>query len=722
MNIPHSRQETDLSSELTWWKQETVLYLILFVGLISYLWLAWSLLPLNYTPPIALVGLITLCISTLIVFWLRTYNLILATQVLIWSSVIALTCIELVSNVSVVNLLFILPVILTSALLSTRSVVLVTVVVYVLTLAVYGLHHENPLLALAILSIGVVTMQIALRHLRVTLSIVWENYVHIRQDQKLLREKQGELRHMVKQLDEATYEASRLRHELTIAYNQAHTASLLKQQFAQAVSHELRTPLHIIVGFAKLMTESPEHYGAELPFSYRRDLNVLYRNALHLQNLVNDVLDLARIQAAHMTITPQQTDPGTLVRDATETVRTLVEKKGLSLQLDVEADLPPIWVDEVRIRQVLFNLLSNAVRFSDKGGITVHVLRQENSILFEITDTGIGISSEDMTKIFDMFHQQQGERRGGTGLGLTISKQFIELHGGRIWAESEYGKGSIFRFSVPIMPQSLNHPGMGGPTDATYSQIATDHNDRILLLVTSSHASASLLARYLPECRTIVAQDLQQAYQTAKHSKPDLIAIDTTGIEFHEQTLQQLTTYWDVPNILVMACPMHGKSPAQHGPGIDGYLVKPFGRDRLWTVLRQYGADIDTVLVIDDNHDFVRLFSRMLDHPLRRYQVLSAYGGQEGLDLLALHQPDLVFVDLEMPDMSGLEVINRIRANPRFHHLPVIIVSGQDGPEQSEILTGTIQLAREGGFKINDVLHMLHVLLDSKMYETIQPE
>src|SRR5262249_51379316 len=155
-----------------------------------------------------------------------------------------------------------------------------------------------------------------------------------------LREKQGELRQLVKQLDEANYEAVRLRRQLTIAYNQAQTASLLKQQFAQAVSHELRTPLHIIVGFAKLMTESPEQYGAELPFSYRRDLNVLYRNALHLQSLVNDVLDLARIQAAHMVITPQETDPAALARDAAETVRTLVEKKGLALRLNLAPDLP----------------------------------------------------------------------------------------------------------------------------------------------------------------------------------------------------------------------------------------------------------------------------------------------------------------------------------------------------------------------------------------------
>src|SRR5262249_20642915 len=152
------------------------------------------------------------------------------------------------------------------------------------------------------------------------------------------------------------------------------------------------------------------------------------------------------------------------------------------------------------------------------------------------------------------------------------------------------------------------------------------------------------------ECRTIVAQTLQQAFETARHAKPDLIAIDTASVEIDAAGLEAMQ--WDLPNVLVMACPMHANSAALEASGIHGYLVKPFERDRLWTMLRQYGAEIDTVLVIDDNHDFVRLFSRMLDHPLRRYQVLTAYGGQEGLDLIALHKPDLVFVDIDMPDMS----------------------------------------------------------------------
>src|SRR5258708_2010341 len=205
-------------------------------------------------------------------------------------------------------------------------------------------------------------------------------------------------------------------------------------------------------------------------------------------------------------------------------------------------------------------------------------------------------------------------------------------------------------------------------------------------ITSCSSTLASALARYLRECRTIVAQDMPQAFEVAKHAKPDLIAIDTASIEIDPEELQAMTAQWDLPNALVMACPMHGESVAPQATGIDGYLVKPFERDRLWTVLRQYGADIDTVLVIDDNHDFVRLLSRMLDHPLRRYQVLARYGGQEGFDLIALHQPDLVFVDLDMPDMNGLEVINRIRADSRFRNLPAVPASAQTPPQQSQPL------------------------------------
>src|SRR4051794_20133738 len=218
MNI--TRQQTDLAGELIWWKQETVFSLALFVGLISYLWLAWALLPLNTIAPGTLAALIILSGTAMLVLWLRHRNLDLAVQILVWGSLVALACTE----VTTTGLLIILPVLLANALLGLRSVALVTAASYILTLFTSTLRHESPIHALALLSIAVVTIQLAMRHLRVALGIIWTNYLRAYQDQALLREKQGELRHIVKQLDEATFEASRLRHQLTLAYSQAHTA------------------------------------------------------------------------------------------------------------------------------------------------------------------------------------------------------------------------------------------------------------------------------------------------------------------------------------------------------------------------------------------------------------------------------------------------------------------------------------------------------------------
>ncbi|MBC7239137.1 MAG: hypothetical protein H5T71_03435, partial [Chloroflexi bacterium] len=227
----------------------------------------------------------------------------------------------------------------------------------------------------------------------------------------------------------------------------------MKQQFAQTISHELRTPLNLIISFTELMIQTPEYYEAPLPPKYARDLGIIYRNARHLQSLINDVLDLARIEAAQMALITEETDLSALTYEAVNTVRSLVESRGLALHTNIPPALPRLRVDPRRIRQVLFNLLSNAVRFTEKGSITVTVMQQDNEIVFAIRDTGIGIADEDKTRIFEEFRQADSgthRRYGGAGLGLAISKRFVELHGGRIWVESQVGQGSTFYFTLPI--------------------------------------------------------------------------------------------------------------------------------------------------------------------------------------------------------------------------------------------------------------------------------
>jgi len=466
------------------------------------------------------------------------------------------------------------------------------------------------------------------------------------------------------------------------------------------------------------MTQSPDHYGAELPFSYLRDLNIVYHNAAHLKSLVDDVLDMARIEAAQMTVNPEQTELGPFVQDVANTIRGLIESKGLSLTVEIEADLPTLWIDRTRIRQVFFNLLNNATRFTDSGGIRVEVCHRANEVIFSISDTGIGIAAEDLPRVFEVFRQVDAYQRGGTGLGLAISKRFVELHGGKIWATSEIGKGSTFFFSLPVDKVDPEDgidsfaPRLLGQAEKQTPRV----KERIVVAVTQSHTAASLLTRYLQGCRMMLASDLEHAYQITHKIRPEVIVIDTVYEHLDSVSLHHLSQTWQTADLPIIACPLPGVEPIRQHLAVDGYLTKPIARDHLWTVLRPFGENIDKVLIVDDNRDFVRLLGRMLDHPLRRYRVLSAYNGQEGLELLMLQQPDLIFLDLEMPVMNGYQFLERIKTMPRYQHIPVIVVTGQDGTNEFEVLDGTFSMARKSGIRANEIVQLIQTIVDRERF------
>lgn len=306
---------------------------------------------------------------------------------------------------------------------------------------------------------------------------------------------------MLKALDEAMYRIERANHMLTLARNQAETAFRLKQQFAQSVSHALRMPLNLILSFIELMIQSPKYYGGPLPSAYLRELSIVHRNASYLQTLINDVLDMARIQAAQMSIQPEETDPAELVQEVGTMTRSLIEARGLHLRLEVQPGLPRPWIEPIRIRQVLLNLVNNAARFTEAGHVTVRAHRDGEAVTFAVADTGIGISAADLPRVFNEFEQVATGTRGagGTGLGLAISRAFVELHGGRIWAESEgmSGRGSTFSFSLPATRTPLLAPPLTEASAAPAAVSLKPSDQPILLAVTASPTAATLLTRYV---------------------------------------------------------------------------------------------------------------------------------------------------------------------------------------------------------------------------------
>jgi CheY-like chemotaxis protein/anti-sigma regulatory factor (Ser/Thr protein kinase) len=465
-----------------------------------------------------------------------------------------------------------------------------------------------------------------------------------------------------------------------------------------------------------LMTESPEYYGSQLPPAYLRDLNIVHRNACHLQDLVSDVLDLARIEAAQMSMLPEETDPVALVQDAVSTVRGLVEARGLTLHTEIEADLPHLWVDPTRIRQVLFNLLNNAARFTDEGSITVSVCQRGEDVVFAVADTGVGIAPENISRVFEEFEQvDRGTQRrhGGAGLGLAISKRFVEMHGGRIWAESQVGQGSTFYFSLSVGQADLAATP-GRFAGAVSSATPKGGEEPVLLAVARSPAAAALLTRYVRGFRTAVVSDLEQARRVAQRMRPQAVIIDRACVELNSDCLERLAQEWGVSHLPFIACPLPGEELLRQRLAVDGYLIKPVMRRTLWDVLRQCGEDVDQVLVIDDDQDFTLLISRMLeDSPVRRYQVLSAYSGQEGLGMMRRHQPDLVLLDLGLPDMHGLQVIECIRSNPTWQHIPIVIVSAQDELDNHEILMGSMMIAKADGLLPGEVVRWVQGVVNT---------
>ncbi len=730
--IQEQDQEQDsFDNHLIYLQAEAFNVIALFAGILGYsglIWITWSG-DEKILPEMGIgSGLLLAC--TLLSYTLKVRHLTMASTLVIGGILAFITCLAIALPSLDLHYLFIVPIIFSSVLLGQQAIFWATGAASILLLAVTLFQTQKPLYfasaAAPVLALVLVALAawLSSRNLYTALAWVINSYEQARCNEQLARERQAELKRVLKDLDAATYTVERTNHMLRLARDQAEEARRLKQQFAQNISHELRTPLNLIVGFTETMLQSPEYYGEQLPFPYLRDLSIVYRNACHLQSLVHDVLDLARIEAAQMSLLPEEVDIAVLVEEAVETARSLVETRGLTLYTEIDPHLPHLWIDPVRIRQVLFNLLNNAARFTEKGSVTVSVRHQGDDVVFAVKDTGIGIAPKDIPRVFEAFHQVDGSmqrRQGGAGLGLTISKHFVELHGGRIWLESQVGEGSTFYFSLPV--NSAVQTGIVERCSFQVArEIATGWNQApILLAITRSPSAATMLSRYLRKCRTIVVPNLEQARLVAQQMIPQVVLVDTTS-EALDTTIRlvELAEKWVLRQTPFVACPLPGEERLRQQLAANGYLIKPVTRESLWDVLRQFGEDVDKILVVDDDRDFVRLMSRLLDNPLRRYRVFTAYGGQEALAIARRLEPDLILLDLKLPDIDGFQVIERIRADAKRKDIPIVIVSAQDEIDTLETLNGPMFINKSGGFAPGEVVRWIQSVLDMAITSSTQ--
>ena len=564
-----------------------------------------------------------------------------------------------------------------------------------LLLRLGNLPRDGPALTATFLALIAVAGISVLARQALKLSDHWElGLFRVQHDLvQQLRARQGELNRTLKALDEAYATLRRTNEELLVARREAEEGRALKEQFVANVSHELRTPLNLILGFAEIMYLYPETYeGVRWTRDLEADVQELYRASRHLQSLVNDILDLSRIDASRLPIFRELHDVRSIVIDSLETISPLLRQRGLALATDFAEVVPEVFVDPTRIRQVMLNLLSNAVRYTDEGGITVAVRADEESVIVSVSDTGMGIPEDQFENVFEEFRQLDGGRtgRGGAGIGLALSRQFVELHGGRVWLESQVAAGSTFHFALPLpgaKPQTVSLRRVPDLRRGDLSQAP-------LIVVDADPGIAQMIQRHLGDRAVIAVESPEEAEAIIAQHHPIVVVVNQLPDAPEEAWLQVLghnAVRYGVP---VVRCSIPSPSWLPQASGLDDCLTKPVSRETLAAVIERRLATPDTLLVVDDDPGFVSLMERLLSRLPKVRRLLTAYGGEQALEITRAERPGLVFLDLAMPGMDGFALARAIRAEPGISATPIVAVTATSYAEETLMRRGHVLTVR----------------------------
>ncbi len=574
----------------------------------------------------------------------------------------------------------------------------------------------------------------------------------------------------------------------------------LKSTFLANMSHELRTPMNAIIGFTELLLD-----GVDGPINEEQEksLHKVVSNSKHLLQLINDVLDISKIESGKVELHPREIDLKWVTDSVLPTFEPMIRQKGLSMRLDFDESLPPVFADEDKVAQILINLLSNAVKFTNRGGIAITTRASDKGIkageppLFVevcVEDTGIGIREEDMSKLFDKFSQldvSSTRQYEGTGLGLSIARGLVVLHRGVIWVTSEYGKGSRFFFTLParreileksaepaietLMAEGLSSyfntakgtflkgpqyagslircweyfhcgqtscPGYGSEesrcwlitgthcrgtkvasypekidfckgceiierllleTDELYEidKVATEAEERgpaeskrSVLSVDDNPEAIEIIRKYLGKDYHVVGLvSSENVVEKVKEIKPIAITLDIMmPVKDGWQVLRELKSTPETQDIPVIILSIIDEKQLGFSLGAAEYIVKPIEKDILLRKLKNLEkmAKIKTILVVDNERDAVKLIGAMLTEA--GYQVMEAYTSEEAVDAMRGSKPDLIVLNLTMSEVSGIDVIEQMKADDEIRNIPLIVVTQKELTErQISELNGRIQ-------------------------------
>jgi signal transduction histidine kinase/CheY-like chemotaxis protein len=503
--------------------------------------------------------------------------------------------------------------------------------------------------------------------------------------------------------------------ELTIAKEAAEDSSRAKSQFIANMSHELRTPLNAIIGYSEMLKDELNELETE---DISSDLAKINAAGRHLLGLINDVLDLSKIESGKMEIYNETFDIQKVLKEVVVTIKILLEQRNNQFKFECEANIGLMYSDVTKIRQVLFNLLSNASKFTENGTISLQVkkqwIKEVEWVSFAITDTGIGISREQQKKLFKAFSQVDASttrKYGGTGLGLLITKRFTEMLGGKVSIESELGKGTTFVVQFPTKMASRQII----PELEQALPVLKDKQPTILIIDDDENVR-DLLSRHIKQLgyQVVTAQSGLEGLQLAHQIKPQLITLDVMMPQMDGwAVLAELKDDSRVKHIPVIMLSMIENHELGYSLGAAEYLLKPVDQHQIAQVLNKYSLSSRhrKVLVIEDD----MMIRDMMKHMLHKYdwEVISANNGKVGLEKVQTQQPDIILLDLMMPEMDGYEFISRLREQKQQRKIPIIVLTAKDITiaDHQQLSDEVHAIFQKGAYKKEELLTELHDLL-----------
>jgi GAF domain-containing protein/DNA-binding response OmpR family regulator len=494
----------------------------------------------------------------------------------------------------------------------------------------------------------------------------------------------------------------RLFEEIQDKSRQLEEASKHKSQFLASMSHELRTPLNAIIGITEMLLEDAREFKRE---DELEPLDRVLLAARHLLALINDILDLSKIEAGRMELHLESFSLVPLIEDAAKTVEPMATKNANRIVIDCPSDLGTIHADQTRFRQALLNLASNANKFTENGTVTIAARPQQvdgrDWITIAVTDTGIGMTEEQMGRLFQEFSQADAStsrKYGGTGLGLAISRHFCRLMGGDITAESRPGEGSTFTIRLPRIVESVETLLTQGPSEGRpepeVRTIAEDAEEPLILVVDDDATVRELVVRHLERAgfAAVAARGGQEGLRLVRELRPAAVTLDIMMPDLDGWTvLAAIKGDPELAGIPVVLMSIVDQKNRGYALGAADYLVKPVDRAKLVETLRNIcGASAGRVLLVDDDEVVRRSVRQALEPP--GWKVTEAENGRVAVDSLTAGRPDVIILDLMMPTMDGFEFMDQLRGRPDWREIPVVVITAKDlTKEDRERLNGGVE-------------------------------